>query len=227
MEKLDILAMKSGLEIRQMMELAGWHMVSVFHELSIPKNKKIVVVCGTGNKAGDGLTAARHLLNHGYLVTVILISHRLKADPKHQLSLLLKMKMPILLYSSNKKKAVAIIKKADVIIDALIGYNLHGSPRGSFGELIVRINESKAKVISYDLTSGMDPTTGECHNPCINASATLTLALPKRGFTTKEGKQVSGIIFLGDIGIPAFLYDKIKKGIRPQFEKAKNSLIVV
>jgi len=46
MERLDALAVENGLEIRQMMELAGWHMVRVFRKLGIPQKAKVTVVCG-------------------------------------------------------------------------------------------------------------------------------------------------------------------------------------
>ncbi len=47
--KLDSLAVENGLEIRQMMELAGWHMLEVFQRLGISKDRKVIVVCGKGN----------------------------------------------------------------------------------------------------------------------------------------------------------------------------------
>ncbi|MBI4050310.1 MAG: hypothetical protein HY398_02575 [Candidatus Doudnabacteria bacterium] len=180
MERLDELAVKNGLSVLQMMELAGWHMVSLFELLKIPKKTKIVVVCGKGNKGGDGLSAARHLTNHGYRVSV----------------------MP---------------REAGVIIDALIGYHLNGAPRGKFREAIEWINNCGKKVVAYDLPSGVDATTGKYFAPCIRAFATLTLALPKRAFLKKEARKKSGRVFLADIGIPEFLYDKIRNSSRPDF----------
>lgn len=215
MERLDILAVNNGLEIRQMMELAGFHMVEIFRQLKIGKNKKITVVCGTGNKGGDGLSATRHLYNYGYKnISVILVSSKIKDNPKHHLNLLKKIKIPVYLYT---KKADALIKKSDILIDALIGYHLDGDVRGKFKDIIDVMNKSKKRIISYDLPSGVDATTGKCLGVCIRAYATLTLALPKKIFKTKVGKEKSGKIFLADIGIPSFLYDKIKKNSRPDF----------
>jgi NAD(P)H-hydrate epimerase len=215
MEKLDILAVKNGLEIRQMMELAGFHMVEVFRQLKIKKSKKITIVCGTGNKGGDGLSAARHLHNYGYKkISVILVSSRIKDEPKHHLNLLKKIKIPIHIYT---RKADELIKNSDILIDALIGYHLDGPPRGKFSELIEVMNKSKKRIISYDLPSGAS-AAGKCLNPCIKAHATLTLALPKKIFRTKKGMKMSGKVFLADIGIPAFLYDKIKENSRPAFD---------
>lgn len=223
MEKLDILAVKNGLEIRQMMELAGFHMVEVFRNLKINKNKKITIVCGTGNKGGDGLSAARHLYNYGYKkISIVLVSSKVKSDSKHHLNLLKKIKIPIYLYT---KKADVLIKKSNVLIDALMGYHLDGPPRGKFKELIEVMNKSKKRIISYDLPSGAS-AEGRCFKPCIKAHTTLTLALPKRIFKTKGGIKMSGNVFLADIGIPAFLYDKIKKNSRPDFRVGVIKILV-
>jgi len=214
MERLDRYAVQHGLEIRQMMELAGWHMVSLFERLKIPKSSKVAVVCGRGNKGGDGLSAARHLTNNGWKVSVILLSKSIKPDPKHHLILLKNMKVEIVAYGL---RASNLISKADVLVDALIGYHLEGAPRGVYKKAIEEMNKSKAKIISYDIPSGVDATWGECFMPRIQAAATLSLAMPKKAFLKKDARKLAGRIIVADIGIPAFLYDKIKKGSRPLF----------
>lgn len=219
MERLDILAVQYGLEIRQMMELAGFHMLEVFRLQKISKKLVITVIVGKGNKGGDGICAARHLINNGYKVSVILISNEISLDSRHHLKLLKKMKADILLYPRNKKQCQQRIMKSNILIDSLIGYHLQGAPRGLFKELIEVMNSSKKSIIAYDIPSGMDSTSGKCYDPCIKAKATLTLALPKKAFLKKLGKEHSGKLFLGDIGIPNFLYNKIKKNSRPKFEK--------
>jgi hydroxyethylthiazole kinase-like uncharacterized protein yjeF len=214
MEHLDDLAVEHGLEIRQMMELAGFLMVPLFSELKIGKDKKIVVVCGKGNKGGDGLSAVRHLVNHGFdHVSVVLVDRDMKPDPAHHLVLLEKMQIEIVDFEKDSD----LIATADVIIDALLGYHLDGAPRGLFADAIRDINQSGAHVIAYDMPSGVDATTGECFDPCVNADTTLTLAMPKKIFDTVSGKEGSGKVFVGDIGIPRFLYDMISEKSRSNF----------
>jgi len=217
MERLDEIAVQYGLEIQQMMELAGWHMVSLLQELHIDQNSKIVVVCGKGNKGGDGLSAARHLANYGYSVSVILISEDIKTDSLHHLQLLKKMKIPIAIYREDRAAFEDIMSYSDLVIDALLGYHLEGAPRDDFADVIEHINTVQKQVIAYDIPSGVDATSGECLKPCIQAQATLSLALPKKCFQTDEGKVHSGDIYLADIGIPHFLYDQISSGSRPDF----------
>jgi NAD(P)H-hydrate epimerase len=219
MKKLDKLAVEFGLEIRQMMEIAGWQMVDLFHELKITKENKVAIVCGRGNNGGDGLSAARHLKNYSYDVSVILMSEDLKPDPMHHLNLVRNMNIPTTVFKKDESKAKETIKSAGIVIDALLGYHLKGNPRGDYAAIINYINSSKKYAIAYDLPSGVDAATGLCRKPCITADATLTLALPKKMLETAEGRKNSGEVFLGDIGIPTIVYDQIEKNSRPDFGK--------
>lgn len=216
MQRIDDLAVKNGLEILQMMELAGWRMIPFFAQLKISRSSRVVILCGKGNNGGDGLAAARHLVNYRYRVQVILAASDMNEHSKHQLKLLKQMKVPILYFAKAKTGGRQMIKQARVIIDGLIGYNLSGTPRSKFAELIELANYSRARVIAYDLPSGMD-AAGICYEPCIRADHTLTLALPKAAFLTKSGKARSGQVSVVDIGIPEVLYDRVKSGIRPNF----------
>lgn len=217
-EALDRIAVEGGLEVRQMMELAGFHMVSVFEQEKISKGGAIAVVCGKGNKGGDGLSAARHLYNHGWKnISIILADADLRPDPAHHLALLTKMNLPVYSYADGGKEAEGIILSAGTVIDALIGYHLEGAPRGAFAELIEVVNKSRARVVSYDLPSGADPTTGLCEGICVKADVTLTLAVPKKLFETAEGKAISGTVYIADLGIPSAFYDEVIPGSRPDF----------
>ncbi len=214
---LDDLAVKSGLEIRQMMEIAGFQMAVLFKILSIPRSAKTTIVCGRGNNGGDGLSAARFLLNEGWKVNVILADTKLNEDAKHHFSLLKKMNIPAFYFERKPKEAMKLIKESKIIIDALFGYNIHGNPKKPYNRIIDLVNQSDATIIAYDLPSGLDATQGECSEPCIQADYTLALAIPKISHTTKSGRKKSGQIYVADIGIPEFLYDKIAKNSRPDF----------
>ena len=63
--------------------------------------------------------------------------------------------------------------------------------------------------LAIDVPSGLDSTTGEPLSPCIRAGATITLGLPKAGLVKQSAKQYTGDLFLGDIGIPPYVYNDI------------------
>ena len=211
MQKLDDVAIKSGLEILQMMELAGWHMLTLFSQLMINNNSNVSIVCGKGNKGGDGLSTARHLVNHGYNVQVILVDNELNKNSQHQLNLLTHTNVSIINLPDTYD-----LTKSNVIIDALIGYNINRPPKDHYKRAIDSINQTNTQVISYDIPTGIDPSTGKIFDPSIKATTTLMLALPKF-FLKTNAAPTAGEVYLADIGIPEGMYDKVKVGSRIKF----------
>jgi NAD(P)H-hydrate epimerase len=61
-------------------------------------------------------------------------------------------------------------------------------------------------MLSIDIPSGIDATTGIAHSPTVLADVTLTLGLPKLGLLTGDGPQHAGQVIVADIGIPAAAY---------------------
>lgn len=105
------------------------------------------------------------------------------------------------------------------MIDALLGYSLNGPPRGATAMLIRQVNGSGQPILALDLPSGLHPDTGEISDPCIQAHATLTLALPKRGLLVPSAKPYMGRLWVGDIGVPSGLYERVGLRVGPLFSK--------
>jgi NAD(P)H-hydrate epimerase len=103
-----------------------------------------------------------------------------------------------------------------LVLDALIGYGLRNSPQGTVAELIRWANNGKASVLSLDVPSGIDATTGSAAGEYIRPRWTMTLALPKTGLWSAQ----TGDVFLADIGIPAGLYRRIGIGYFPHLGDA-------
>jgi len=98
------------------------------------------------------------------------------------------------------------IGEFDLLVDAIIGYRLMGDPRAPASEWIREANKSQKPILALDAPSGLDSTTGQPSDPCIRATATLTLALPKAGLLSEGAREVVGELFLADIGVPWELY---------------------
>lgn len=203
MIEVDRIAMEeTGPNLWQMMENAGRNLSElIFQHLDKGwKEKEIFVLAGKGNNGGGGICAARHLLNHGAKVKLILADkENLGEVPNFQKNI----------YESAGGKSFTLKEAAnfepDIIIDAIIGYNLIGKPRGILEEMIIWANSKNAKIVSLDIPSGFDSNTGQTPGEYINAFATLTLALPKTGLMNNR----IGRLFLCDIGIPKSTYSKI------------------
>ena len=165
--------------------------------------KRVACLVGGGNNGGDGMVAARHLANWGANVEMIVgtIKDRMKNVPLGQLHILEKMGIPIL-------STHYILRDYDLLIDGLIGYGLEGNPRDRIATIIKDANASGRPILALDVPSGMNATTGKAYDPCIKATATLTLALPKTGFLAPGASLYVGDLYLADISIPRNVYQR-------------------
>jgi NAD(P)H-hydrate epimerase len=97
----------------------------------------------------------------------------------------------------------------DLVIDAMIGYGLTGDPRELIADWIQRVNDAARSVLALDTPSGLDTTTGFPGTPCIRATSTMTLALPKTGLMSPEASEYVGDLYLADISVPPELYARL------------------
>jgi ADP-dependent NAD(P)H-hydrate dehydratase / NAD(P)H-hydrate epimerase len=169
------------------MEAAGWQ-VARFVEAPA------AVVCGVGNNAGDGLAAARHLHRWGRLASVSCVdAKRLRGAAAAELDALRRVGVHV--------SDVLVLGKARVIVDAIFGTGLTRAPEGRFAEWIEAINGSGKPVLAVDVPSGLDADTGRAYSPCVEATTTVTLGLPKVGLGSHAGR-----VLVVDIGVPFEAY---------------------
>jgi NAD(P)H-hydrate epimerase len=179
-----------GISLLQMMENAGRATATRARVMvgGSGAGQPVTVLAGPGGNGGGGMAAARKLAVWGAQVTVVL-SHapaELSEAAAQQWAIL-------------DKIGVDISTGSALIVDALIGSSLRGAPRGAVAELIHAANNTPAPVLSLDVPSGLDSDTGAAHRPCIAASSTLTLALPKAGLLTPAAAAIVGELFVADI----------------------------
>ena len=212
----DIMINEYGIELIQMMENAGANLAELVINL-IDKDfenrnsKNIVVACGLGNNGGGGMVAARHLSNHGFNVTVVLTGAEAKLK-----SVLLKQwnilkNLPVGIIIANSSDTLGVFIEADLIIDAIVGYGMHGELNGIPAHVIREIlNTQVQNVLSLDAPSGLNTTTGDFNEElCIKAFSTMTLTLPKTGLVQDNAKECVGRLYVADISVPLTLYNEI------------------
>lgn len=172
----------------QMMENAGRQLARLVLDAGSPST--VAVLAGSGGNGGGGLVAARHLANAGVEVVVTTTRPRteMATVPAHQLDILERMGV----------EQRAEMPDVDIIIDALIGYSLREAPRSVAAKLIQQSGR-RGTVISLDVPSGLDVTSGATPGVVVHADATMTLALPKVGL--REAPEV-GELYLADISVP-------------------------
>lgn len=198
-----------GITLIQMMENAGRNYAELARRQlgGTVNGSKVAVLCGNGNNGGGGMTAARHLHNWGARVIVVLTGNedRLKEIPGQHWQVLQKLGIT---------RSLIDFSNTDLILDAMLGYGAKGDPRPPVADWIYLANGSKRQILSLDSPSGLDTTTGIPGNPCIQASATLTLALPKKGLLAPRAKPFVGNLYLAYIGVPPELYAAPSLGLQ-------------
>lgn len=225
MAEVDRLAIESyGITLLQMMEQAGSHLAEVARlELGGDLvGRSIVVAVGPGNNGGGGLVAARHLANRGARVRVILArpALRMTEAARHQLATLLAMGTSccVATYDLPDEELASELASADLIIDAILGYNIDGPPHGEVARLIGWLLRTDRPILSLDVPSGLDPDTGSAAAAAtVIASATLTLALPKPGLLGASGAAHAGRLYVADLGLPDALYHDLGIAVGPLF----------
>ena len=228
----DLMINKYGIELIQMMENAGANLAKLAINLmdkffDIPHLKKVVIACGLGHNGGGGMVAARHFSNHGFDVTVVLTGaeSKLKSIPLKQWNIL--KKLPIGMIIANSSDTLGVFNETGLIIDAIIGYGMHGQLKGIPAHVIHEIlNSQNQNVLSLDAPSGLNTTTGNFNEKfCIKAFATMTLALPKIGLIQENAKECVGRLYVADISVPPDLYLEI--GYESQNIFTDNTIIKV
>lgn len=195
-----------GVSTLILMENAGRQVAN--ETLEILKRKyrhKIAIFCGKGNNGGDGFVAARHLLVTGVKPEIFLAGkiNEVRNEARINLEILHRLKQKVVeVNEKNLSKIKNKILKYDLIIDALLGVGLAGEVRGIYRDLINIINTSKAHILSIDIPSGLDATTGKILGCCVKADKTVTFVAKKRGMVIGKGPHVCGEVVLEDLGIP-------------------------
>jgi NAD(P)H-hydrate epimerase len=202
------------IDLVQMMENAGRNLARLACSRFLdndPVAKPVTVLAGSGGNGGGALVAARRLTTWGAAVIVMLKkpSDAYTGVPGHQLRALLAMGVPVVAPDQDAwLEAMPRYGSGGpaLIIDGVIGYSLHGAPRGAAATMIRWANEQPAPILALDTPSGLDTTTGVVHSPTIRATATMTLALPKEGLRSEAAASFVGELYLADISVPPALY---------------------
>lgn len=224
MAEVDRLAVDEfGIDLLQMMEQAGSQLaeaarIQLGGDLT---GCRVVVAVGPGNNGGGGLAAARHLANRGAIVRSVLArpALRLSAAGRHQLATLLVMQVSccVATFDLDDDELATVLSQADLVVDALLGYNGSAAPRDEIARIVDAIEAAGRPVLSLDLPTGVDADTGEAAGAAIHASVTMTLALPKAGLLSAASASRVGDLYLADIGLPAALYGRLGLNVGTPF----------
>jgi NAD(P)H-hydrate epimerase len=190
MHVLDGNAEFLGVPTGRLMENAGFAVAEAIKKKYKLLGKKVVILCGTGNNGGDGFVVARNLLQYCQVqVCLIKPPDEIRTD----ISRANFEKVKRLALTVNDTAGLkAVMKDADIIVDALLGVGAKGELAEPYKSWVGEVNKSGKTIISVDVPSGLGSGV------FIHPSMTVTFHEIKDGMDKKN----SGEIVTADIGIP-------------------------
>jgi len=150
-------AFHSGITAGALMEAAGEAMAARISAI-YPHTRNFLVLVGKGNNGGDGVVVARHLVQAGKAVRVVL------AAPEDQLGELpganiakLRSEFPAVQISPWRDE-ILLPGSDTVLIDALLGIQARGALRGVVAQIVAKLNA--ARMANFFRTVALDLPTG-------------------------------------------------------------------
>jgi hydroxyethylthiazole kinase-like uncharacterized protein yjeF len=180
----------------ELMEAAGRALADVASEVA--KQGPVTVLCGKGNNGGDGLVAARHLVESGHEVQVLLLWDPEEMSPDARVNFDLLEGASVLIGEGSLNHLAG----SGAIVDAILGTGFEGEPRSPVAEAVEAVNVAGCPVVACDVPSGVNASTGEA-GLAVRAGHTVTFHGLKTGHLISPGKTLCGEVTVARIGIPA------------------------
>jgi ADP-dependent NAD(P)H-hydrate dehydratase / NAD(P)H-hydrate epimerase len=167
MTRADQLTIAAGTEGYTLMLRAGLAVAEAAMDLA--SAGPILIIAGRGNNGGDGFVAATELARRGCDVSVMLLCQRetLKGDAARA--------------AQDWRGFVracdaSALGKPALIIDALFGAGLDRPVKGDPYDMIAAMNASGVPILSVDLPSGVNGSTGQVLGIAVNATESITFS---------------------------------------------------
>ena len=181
---------------------------------------RVAVFCDPGNNGGDGVAAARLLMERGdCYVRAFFVGDRSKMTPDERImeekllaaggrleDFLVDMTDRSTLEATmdyEQQKRLTWISTCDVMVDALFGIGLTRPVKGVFRTAILQMQSRlNCPVVSCDIPSGVHADTGEILGEAVQAKVTVTFTRGKPGLYSGPGAAHAGEVRIVDIGVP-------------------------
>jgi ADP-dependent NAD(P)H-hydrate dehydratase / NAD(P)H-hydrate epimerase len=202
MQEIDRRAIEERkIPVDTLMGNAGKAVADLIEE-RISRDCPIVAVCGRGNNGGDGFVAARLLAEREFEVEVIALQKSYDLGTATGRAWHAARESDVHFAGRFKTRPMTCI------IDALFGTGLSRPVAGEERELIRQMNTFDrpwSPIVAVDIPSGLDANSGRPLGLAVEATATVTMGLPKIGFQAPGARRYVGELVVADIGFPADL----------------------
>lgn len=207
MREVDRRTIELGIPGLILMENAGSR-VAEFLELKCRplSQQRILVICGKGNNGGDGLVVARQLYTRFRPAALDVVAgfrpEELSGDAAENFRMLRAAGCEVSFEITPE------MRRATVVVDAVLGTGLSGPARGRAAELIGEINHgfAEAQILAVDIPSGMQSDLAASEGEFVHADYTVTFTAPKPCHVLSPACEATGELWVAPIGSPASLY---------------------
>ncbi|MCH9626103.1 MAG: Bifunctional NAD(P)H-hydrate repair enzyme Nnr [Chlamydiales bacterium] len=209
MSRIEKLAYAAGAKEEDFMLQAGEGVAELVQRVIAMRHlkPKILLLCGGGNNAGDAYVAGKILRDGGFEVDAFALVSFEKSSPlcraqsKHFIA-----EGGSVTYIHAASELV--FGEAEIIVDGILGTGFHGEIEGVYSAVIEKANASCLPIVSIDIPSGINGTTGEKGSVAIRACDTLFLGLPKTGCLMGEVWSDMGNVHVYDFGLDPIFVDQ-------------------
>ncbi|HHW77501.1 MAG TPA: NAD(P)H-hydrate dehydratase [Xanthomonadaceae bacterium] len=170
-----------------------------------PEARRIVVICGGGNNAGDGYVVARLARQAELDVQALTLSNPddLRGDALTAWQDACAAGVPTTIFTA------AGLNGADLLVDAILGTGLEREVSGGWRDAIEAMNAHPADILAIDIPSGLHADTGAVLGAAIRATATITFIGLKQGLFTGQGPACCGDVHFANLSVPPDIYPAI------------------
>jgi hydroxyethylthiazole kinase-like uncharacterized protein yjeF len=199
MGRVDRDAQNLGIPSGILMERAGVGIAqAALERFGSLSGRRVLLIAGGGNNGGDGFVVARELHRAGAEIIVFATKDGYEGDPKVNLDILHNLGVRFIGSGEYEEE----LDLADLVVDALLGTGFSGEVREKEAGFIDKINGAAAAVLSVDVPSGVDGSTGEVWGTAVRADLTVCAHSAKLGCVVSPGLEHAGEVVVVDIGIP-------------------------
>lgn len=178
--------------------------LAVIKNINLDVRKSFAIVVGIGNNGADGLAVARNLLARDFYVDVYIIGNLKKASDEFILNYEAIKNLTENIYMVDTIADLEFMEEnlsnVTTIIEGIFGTGLDRTISGTYAYVISLINRSLKYIISIDVPSGLDSTSGDSWGEIVDCDLIVSMQLMKQGVFERSIYKNKCVV--EDIGIP-------------------------
>ena len=166
-------------------------------------NSFVLFICGTGNNGADGLIAARHLLEQGVPVQIVLVGDTSKCSDLFAVQLERCEAMGCIIDTYDEFNDWSNVA---IAVEGIMGTGLTGRLRDLTIDILHDIDTMRSQynfdLWAIDVPAGLDASSGQISEGTLTYDYTVTFGAIKQGLLLYPGKAIGGTAIVAPLGAP-------------------------